>query len=88
MIHKRLRVSFGRQTMKNMATEGTDALAADQASPGDIPAPEKKTARRNISAGRMTGGTAKKNQLRIISAIWKAISRDCSALRRGSQVVR
>ena len=27
-------------------------------------------------------------QLRIISAIWKAISKDCSAFRRGSQVVR
>ncbi len=27
-------------------------------------------------------------QLRIISAIWKATSRLCSALRRGSQVVR
>lgn len=27
-------------------------------------------------------------QLLIISAIWKAISSDCSAFRRGSQVVR
>jgi hypothetical protein len=33
-------------------------------------------------------GKRKVGQLLIISAIWKATSRLCSALRRGSQVVR